>query len=80
VVQEAKAKEFMDLVQGSMTVIEYATKFIQLLRFTVYLIPDEEKKAKNFKKGLSPSVKTMMRYFNIHNFTQWIEPRCMKRA
>ncbi|XP_062164995.1 uncharacterized protein LOC133871583 [Alnus glutinosa] len=77
VVQEAKAKEFMDLVQGSMAVIEYATKFIQLSRFTVYLIPDEEKKAKNFKRGLSPSVKTMMRCFDIHYFTQLVDGASM---
>lgn len=31
-----------------MTVMEYAAKFIILLRFAMYLIPDEDKKAKNF--------------------------------
>lgn len=37
VVQEAKAKKFMDLVQGRMIVTEYAAKFTQVLRFTVYI-------------------------------------------
>jgi hypothetical protein len=63
----------MDLVQGSITVIEYATKFIQLLRFVVYLISDEEKKAEKFKRGLSPRVKTMMTSFNIRNFSQLVD-------
>jgi hypothetical protein len=45
VVQEAKAREFLDLVQGGMSMIEYATKFLQLSRFGLYLIPTEEKKA-----------------------------------
>jgi hypothetical protein len=39
VVQEAKTREFMDLVQGSITMMENETKFIQLSRFAVYLIP-----------------------------------------
>jgi hypothetical protein len=73
VVQEAKVREFMDLVQGSMMVMEYATKFIQLLRFVVYLILDEEKKAKKFKRGLSPRIKTMMTCFEIHNFSQLVD-------
>jgi hypothetical protein len=49
IVQEAKAQEFLDLVQGGMSVIEYVVKFLQLSRFGLYLIPTEEKKAKIFK-------------------------------
>jgi hypothetical protein len=49
VVQEAKAREFLDLVQGEISVIEYATKFLQLLHFGLYLISTEEKKAKKFE-------------------------------
>jgi hypothetical protein len=47
IVQEAKAQEFLDLVQGGMSVIEYAAKFLQLLHFGLFLIPTEEKKAKS---------------------------------
>jgi hypothetical protein len=39
VVQEAKAHEFLDLVKGWMTVIEYAVRFLYLSRFGLYLIP-----------------------------------------
>lgn len=53
IVREAKAQEFMDLVQGSMTVAQYAAKFIQLSRFALYVILDEEKKAKKFERGLN---------------------------
>jgi hypothetical protein len=49
VVQEAKAREFLDFVQGGMSVIEYAAKFLQLSCFGLYLIPLEEKKVKKFK-------------------------------
>jgi hypothetical protein len=33
VMQEAKAGEFLDLVQGGMSVIEYVAKFLQLSHF-----------------------------------------------
>jgi hypothetical protein len=49
VVQEAKAREILDLVQGGMSVIEYTAKFLQFSRFGLYLIPTEEKKVKTFK-------------------------------
>lgn len=50
----------MNLVQGGMSVKEYAAKFIQLSQFAVYLIPDEEKKAKKFERSLNPWIRTMM--------------------
>jgi hypothetical protein len=43
-----------------MSVKEYVAKVIQLSRFTVYLIPGEEKKAKKFERGLNPWIRTMM--------------------
>jgi hypothetical protein len=49
IIREAKAREFMDLVQGSMIVAQYAAKFMQLSRFALYMIPNEEKKAKKFE-------------------------------
>ena len=56
VVQEAKAREFLDLVQGEMSMIEYAAKFRQLSCFGLYLIPIEEKKVKKFERGLNPGI------------------------
>jgi hypothetical protein len=49
VVQEAKAREFLDLLQGGMSVIKFAAKFLHLSCFGLYLIPTEEKKAKKFE-------------------------------
>jgi hypothetical protein len=46
-----KAREFLNLIQGRMSVIEYAAKFLQLSRFGLYLIPIEEKKVKKFERG-----------------------------
>jgi hypothetical protein len=63
----------MDLVQGGMTVMEYATKFIKFSRFVVYLIPDDEKKDKKFERGFRSHVKTMMTCFDTPNFSQLVD-------
>lgn len=65
VVQQDKAREFIDLVQEGMTVTEYAAKFIELSKFSIYLIPNEEKKGKNFERSMNIRIKTMMASFDI---------------
>jgi hypothetical protein len=55
VVHMVKAREFLDLVQGERSVIEYAAKFLQLSCFGLYLIPTEEKKAKKLERGFELS-------------------------
>jgi hypothetical protein len=45
--------------------IKYASKFLQLSRFGMYLIPNEEKKAKKFEQGLNSRIQIMMRCFDI---------------
>jgi hypothetical protein len=72
VVQEAKAREFLDLVQGGMSVIEYAAKFLQLSRFELYLILTKEMKAKKFERGLNSRIRIMMSYFDIRDFSQLV--------
>jgi hypothetical protein len=72
-VQQAKAREFIDIVQGGMIVIEYAAKFIQLSRFSIYLNPDKEKKGKNFESSLNLCIKTMMVSFDIQVFSQLVD-------
>ncbi|GLT72205.1 hypothetical protein SLA2020_441590 [Shorea laevis] len=63
----------MDLTQGGMSMTEYASRFVQLSRFATYVIPDEEKKAKKFERGLNPRIRTMMACFDIQiSFNWWI--------
>jgi hypothetical protein len=50
-------------------VIEYAAKLLQLLHFSMYLIPNEEKKAKKFERGLNSRIRIMMSYFDIRDFS-----------
>ena len=52
--------------------IEYVAKFLQLLRFGLYLIPTKEKKAKKFKRGLNSRIRIMMSCFDIKDFSQLV--------
>jgi hypothetical protein len=72
IVREAKAREFMGLVQGSMTMAQYAAKFSQLSRFVLYLIPDEEKKAKKFERGLNQKIQNWVMCLEVKNFVELV--------
>jgi hypothetical protein len=56
-----------------MSAIEYTVKFLQLLRFGLYLIPTEEEKTKKFKWGLNYHIRIMMSCFDIQDFSQLID-------
>jgi hypothetical protein len=64
-IRQAKAQEFTNLVQGSMTVEEYAAKFIELSRFAPYLVSTEELKARKFELGLQPRIMNQIVGFEI---------------
>jgi hypothetical protein len=54
-------------------VIEYAAKFLQLSRFGMYLIPNEEKKVNKFERDLNSCIRIMMSYFDIQDFSQLVD-------
>jgi hypothetical protein len=72
-IRQAKAQEFTDLVQGSMTVEEYAAKFIELSRFAPYLVSTEELKARKFERGLQPRIMNQIVGFEIGILTDLID-------
>jgi hypothetical protein len=47
-----KKKEFLSLKQGNMTVSEYRDKFIQLSRYALEEVADDERKREQFLEGL----------------------------
>ena len=53
--------------------IEYASKFLQLLHFGMYLILNEEKKVEKFEKGLNSRIQIMMNYFDIQDFSLLVD-------
>ncbi|XP_030941780.1 uncharacterized protein LOC115966752 [Quercus lobata] len=73
VVRERKEREFADLVQGSMTVEQYATKFIELSHFGPHLIFTEAKKASRFQKGLNERLRHHLIASGIDNYGESVK-------
>ena len=54
-----KRKEFLEFIQGNMTVNEYTTKFERLSRFVNNLISTLEAKNQQYHQGLSWSLQCL---------------------
>ena len=52
-----KAREFLDLQQGNMTVLEYVAKFIELARFGDDYVATDMAKVRKFEDGLKLSIR-----------------------
>ncbi|XP_041017895.1 uncharacterized protein LOC121260112 [Juglans microcarpa x Juglans regia] len=70
--REARAREFTNLVQETMTVRQYAARFAELSRFAAYLIPDEERKTKKFEEGLNYRIYELVMVLQIQNFSELV--------
>ena len=53
----AKAREFLRLRQGSMTILEYMAKFIVLARFGDDYVPTDMAKVRKFEDSLKLSIR-----------------------
>ncbi|XP_017416494.1 uncharacterized protein LOC108327284 [Vigna angularis] len=71
-VQFAKEVEFLELVQGGMTVSEYADRFKHLLRFHT-LAMNEEWLCRKFENGLRVDLKLMVAGLCIKQFPSSVE-------
>ena len=58
--QKAKEGEFMQLQQGNMSALMYASKFMELSRFIPAFVADERLKMNRFKARLNPNIKERM--------------------
>ena len=54
--RHAKAREFLELRQGAMTVLEYMAKFIELARFTDDYVATDMAKVRKFEDGPKLSI------------------------
>ncbi|XP_040988928.1 uncharacterized protein LOC121236543 [Juglans microcarpa x Juglans regia] len=67
-----KAQEFATLVQGNLTIEQYAAKFMELGRFAPHLIAIEKMQAHKFQAGLNPRIRSYVAGFRIHNFQELV--------
>ena len=63
-----KLTEFLDLKQGSMSVMDYVNKFNHLAQYARTHIDTNEKKRDRFYRGLSCSLQKELYIGNYHTF------------
>ena len=55
--RHAKAQEFLELKQGTMTVLEYVARFTELARFAKDYVATDMAKVRRFENGLKLSIR-----------------------
>lgn len=59
---------FLDLVQGTMIMVQNEAKFIELARFAPYMVQDEAQKTQ-IRPGLKPSIRSKLSVLMIRTFS-----------
>ncbi|KAK8576585.1 hypothetical protein V6N13_032505 [Hibiscus sabdariffa] len=65
---DEKKREFMALVQGSMSVTDYEIQFVRLSQYAPELVPTERDRCDRFRYGLVKEVKTYMLAYDYTDF------------
>ncbi|XP_056171755.1 uncharacterized protein LOC130139242 [Syzygium oleosum] len=71
--QEKKMAKFMRLRQGSLTVVQYEAEFARLSRFALRMVENPLDKARRFRDGLKPDLRTHMLLLNIRDYRELYE-------
>ncbi|XP_042505598.1 uncharacterized protein LOC122082187 [Macadamia integrifolia] len=72
-VRERKETEFMELKQGSNSVLEYRQDFEKLFFFAPELLKGDQEKAKRFEKGLRPTIGSVLVAQYLHSYAQVVQ-------
>ncbi|XP_042983320.1 uncharacterized protein LOC122312717 [Carya illinoinensis] len=71
-VKQLKAQEFASLTQGSLTVEQYAAKFMALGRFAPHLISTQKMQVQKFQAGLLPRIRSQVACLRIENYQELV--------
>ena len=70
--RHAKAREFLELKQGSMTVLEYVDKFTELARFRDDYVATDMAKVRNFEHNLKLSIQSKIVGFLLQDMDSMV--------
>ncbi|MQM17444.1 hypothetical protein Taro_050415 [Colocasia esculenta] len=79
-IQDKMEQEFLSLIQGSMTVLEYEARFAELSKYAPHIVTDERKKAKKFVMGLKPSLRTRLVAFDHRTLDEALSVACRQEG
>ena len=78
-VRRGKEREFLSLKQGTLNVMEYATRFNELSRFAPHQVDTEERRMDHFEQGLRRDIRAMIAGQTFANFQEMYQ-RAVKIA
>ena len=70
--RHAKAQEFLELKQGTMTVMEHVAKFTELARFAYYYVATDMAKVRRFEDGLKLPIRGKIVGFLLQNMDSMV--------
>ena len=73
VAKHAKRMEFEHLIQGTMSVLEYESHFLELSRFALGMINEEGENARRFQSGLRPAIKNRLVLVTIKDYSELVK-------
>ncbi|XP_056161867.1 uncharacterized protein LOC130135976 [Syzygium oleosum] len=71
--QEQKMAEFLRLRQGQMTVDQYEAEFARLSKFSSKMVEDPLDKARRFRDGLKPDLRSQLILLNMRDYNEIYE-------
>ena len=71
--RHAKTQEFLDLRQGTMTVLEYVARFTELARFADDYVAIDMAKVRKFKNGLKLSIRGKIVGLRLQDMDSMVE-------
>ncbi|MQL92857.1 hypothetical protein Taro_025493 [Colocasia esculenta] len=79
-VQDRMEQEFLTLTQGSMSVLEYETRFAELSKYAPHIVADDQRKVKKFIMGLKPSLRMRLVALGHRSMEEALSAACMQEA
>ncbi|MQL79306.1 hypothetical protein Taro_011744 [Colocasia esculenta] len=79
-VQDHIEQEFLTLTQGSMSVLEYEARFVELSKYAPHIEADERRKVKKFIMGLKSSLRTRLVALGHRSMEEALSAACMQEA
>ena len=70
--RHAKAQEFLELKQGTMTVMDYVARFTELARFDDDYVATDLAKVRRFENGLKLSIQARIVGFRLHDMDSMV--------
>ena len=75
--KHAKRMEFEHLIQRTMSVLEYESRFLELSIFALRMIGEEREKARRFQQGLRTVIRNRLVSLAIKDYSELVKRALM---